>query len=388
MDFEANPDHEALRQGVRDVVAKFDDEYWSACDHDHRFPDDFYQALADGGWLGIAIPEEYGGGGQGITEASLLLQTIAESGAAMNGCSAIHLTIFGMNPVVKHGTPELRNELLPKVVSGEIHVSFGVTEPDAGTDTSRITTRARRDGDDYVVNGRKVWISKAQQADYLLLLTRTTPRDECARPTQGMTLFLTPMDRSAIEVREIPKMGRNAVNSNALFIDDLRIPARYRIGEEGKGFTYLLDGLNPERILIAHEAIGLGRAAVRRAVEYANQRVVFDRPIGKNQGIAFPLAEALMRLDAAELVARKAAWLYDNGRPCGRESNSAKYLASDAGFFAADRAVQTHGGFGYANEYHVERYFREARLMKIAPISQEMVLNYISEHVLGLPRSY
>ncbi|MGQ0481084.1 MAG: acyl-CoA dehydrogenase family protein [Pseudonocardia sp.] len=388
MDFEANPDHEALRQGVRDVVAKFDDEYWSACDHDHRFPDDFYQALADGGWLGIAIPEEYGGGGQGITEASLLLQTIAESGAAMNGCSAIHLTIFGMNPVVKHGTPELRDELLPKVVSGEIHVSFGVTEPDAGTDTSRITTRARRDGDDYVVNGRKVWISKAQQADYLLLLTRTTPRDECARPTQGMTLFLTPMDRSAIEVREIPKMGRNAVNSNALFIDDLRIPARYRIGEEGKGFTYLLDGLNPERILIAHEAIGLGRAAVRRAVEYANQRVVFDRPIGKNQGIAFPLAEALMRLDAAELVARKAAWLYDNGRPCGRESNSAKYLASDAGFFAADRAVQTHGGFGYANEYHVERYFREARLMKIAPISQEMVLNYISEHVLGLPRSY
>jgi acyl-CoA dehydrogenase len=388
VDFEANPDHEALRQGVRDVVAKFDDEYWSACDHDHRFPDDFYQALADGGWLGIAIPEEYGGGGQGITEASLLLQTIAESGAAMNGCSAIHLTIFGMNPVVKHGTPELRDELLPKVVSGEIHVSFGVTEPDAGTDTSRITTRARRDGDDYVVNGRKVWISKAQQADYLLLLTRTTPRDECARPTQGMTLFLTPMDRSAIEVREIPKMGRNAVNSNALFIDDLRIPARYRIGEEGKGFTYLLDGLNPERILIAHEAIGLGRAAVRRAVEYANQRVVFDRPIGKNQGIAFPLAEALMRLDAAELVARKAAWLYDNGRPCGRESNSAKYLASDAGFFAADRAVQTHGGFGYANEYHVERYFREARLMKIAPISQEMVLNYISEHVLGLPRSY
>ena len=388
MDFETNPDHEALRQGVRDVVAKFDDEYWSACDHDHRFPDDFYRALADGGWLGIAIPEEYGGGGQGITEASLLLQTIAESGAAMNGCSAIHLTIFGMNPVVKHGAPELRDELLPKVVSGEIHVSFGVTEPDAGTDTSRITTRARRDGDDYVVNGRKVWISKAQQADYLLLLTRTTPREECARPTEGMTLFLTPMDRSAIEVREIPKMGRNAVNSNALFIDDLRIPARYRIGEEGKGFKYLLDGLNPERILIAHEAIGLGRAAVRRAVEYANQRVVFDRPIGKNQGIAFPLAEATMRLDAAELVSRQAAWLYDNGRPCGRESNSAKFLASDAGFFAADRAVQTHGGFGYANEYHVERYFREARLMKIAPISQEMVLNYISEHVLGLPRSY
>jgi len=388
MDFDTNPDHEALRQGVRDVVAKFDDEYWSACDTDHRFPHEFYTALADGGWLGIAIPEEYGGGGGGITEAALLLQQIAESGAAMNGCSAIHLTIFGMNPVVKHGSPELRHELLPKVVSGEIHVSFGVTEPDAGTDTSRITTRARRDGDDYIVNGRKVWISKAQQADYLLLLTRTTPREECTRPTDGMTLFLSPMDRSAIEVREIPKMGRNAVNSNALFIDNLRIPASHRIGEEGKGFTYLLDGLNPERILISHEAIGIGRAAIRRAVDYANQRIVFDRPIGKNQGVAFPLAEATMRLDAAELVARKAAWLYDNGLPCGRESNTAKYLASDAGFFATDRAMQTHGGFGYAKEYHVERYFREARLMKIAPISQEMVLNYISEHVLGLPRSY
>ncbi|HTK62935.1 MAG TPA: acyl-CoA dehydrogenase family protein [Pseudonocardia sp.] len=388
MDFTPDPDHEALRKGVRDVVSKFDDEYWSACDHDHRFPDEFYTALADGGWLGIAIPEEYGGGGLGITEASLLLQEIAESGAAMNGCSAIHLTIFGMNPVVKHGSPELRSELLPKVVSGEIHVSFGVTEPDAGTDTSRITTRARRDGDDYVVNGRKVWISKAQQADYLLLLTRTTPREECARPTDGMTLFLSPTDRSAIEVREIPKMGRNAVNSNALFIDNLRIPVSHRIGEEGKGFKLLLDGLNPERILLAHEAIGIGRVSIRRAVEYAKQRVVFDRPIGKNQGIAFPLAEATMRLDAAEQVANKAAWLYDHGHPCAREANTAKFLAADAGFFAADRAMQTHGGFGYANEYQVERYFREARLMKIAPISQEMVLNYVSEHVLGLPRSY
>lgn len=388
MDFTPDLDHDALRKGVRDVVSKFDDEYWSACDHDHRFPDEFYKALADGGWLGIAIPEEYGGGGLGITEASLLLQEIAESGAAMNGCSAIHLTIFGMNPVVKHGSPELRRQLLPKVVSGEIHVSFGVTEPDAGTDTSRITTRARRDGDDYVVNGRKVWISKAQQADYLLLLTRTTPREECARPTDGMTLFLSPMDRSAIEVREIPKMGRNAVNSNALFIDNLRIPVSHRIGEEGKGFKLLLDGLNPERILLAHEAIGIGRVSVRRAVEYAKQRVVFDRPIGKNQGIAFPLAEAAMRLDAAEQVANKAAWLYDHGQPCAREANTAKFLAADAGFYAADRAMQTHGGFGYANEYQVERYFREARLMKIAPISQEMVLNYVSEHVLGLPRSY
>ncbi|MFR9802072.1 acyl-CoA dehydrogenase family protein [Pseudonocardia sp. RS010] len=388
MDFEQNEDHDALRKGVREVIARYDDAYWSACDAEHRFPTEFYQTLADGGWLGVAIPEEYGGAGLGITEAALLLQEVASSGAAMNGCSAIHLTLFGMNPLVKHGSVELRQELLPRVVSGDLHVSFAVTEPDAGTDTSRITTRARRDGDGYVVDGRKVWITKAQQAEYLLLLTRTTPLEDCAKRTDGMTLFMAPMDRSAIDVREIPKMGRNAVNSNELFIDGLRVPEACRIGEEGQGFRYLLDGLNPERILLAHESVGIGRSAVDRAVTYAKQRVVFDRPIGQNQGIAFPLAEATMQLDAAELVARKAAWLYDRGRPCAREANSAKYLAADAAFFAADRAVQTHGGFGYAVEYHVERYFREARLMRIAPISQEMVLNYVSEHVLGLPRSY
>lgn len=388
MDFEPVEDHEALRKGIRELVARFDDDYWSACDAEHRFPDEFYATLADGGWLGVAIPEEYGGAGLGITEAALLLQEIATSGAAMNGCSAIHLTLFGMNPVVKHGSPELRSLLLPRVAAGDLHVSFGVTEPDAGTDTSRITTRARRDGDDYVVDGRKVWITKAQQAEYLLLLARTTPLDQCAKRTDGMTLFMAPIDRAAVDIREIPKMGRNAVNSNELFIDGLRVPASCRIGEEGQGFRYLLDGLNPERILLAHEAVGIGRAAVARAVAYANQRVVFDRAIGRNQGVAFPLAEATMQLDAAELVARQAAWLYDHGRPCARAANSAKYLAAEAGFFAADRAVQTHGGFGYAVEYHVERYFREARLMRIAPISQEMVLNYVSEHVLGLPRSY
>ncbi|GAA2536176.1 MULTISPECIES: acyl-CoA dehydrogenase family protein [Pseudonocardia] len=388
MDFDQDEDHDALRRGVRELIARYDDAYWSACDAEHRFPTEFYRTLADGGWLGVAIPEEYGGAGLGITEAALLLQEVASSGAAMNGCSAIHLTLFGMNPLVKHGSAELRRELLPRVVSGDLHVSFAVTEPDAGTDTSRITTRARRDGDGYVVDGRKVWITKAQQAEYLLLLTRTTPLEDCAKRTDGMTLFMAPMDRSAIDVREIPKMGRNAVNSNELFIDGLRVPEACRIGEEGQGFRYLLDGLNPERILLAHESVGIGRSAVDRAVTYARQRVVFDRPIGQNQGIAFPLAEATMRLDAAELVARKAAWLYDRGRPCAREANSAKYLAADAAFFAADRAVQTHGGFGYAVEYHVERYFREARLMRIAPISQEMVLNYVSEHVLGLPRSY
>lgn len=388
MNFDTDPDHEALRVGLRELLTRFDDEYWARCDCEHRFPTEFYQALAAGGWLGVAIPSDYGGAGLGVTEAALLLQEIAASGAAMNGCSAIHLTIFGMNPVVKHGSPELRRQVLPRVVAGDLHVSFAVTEPDAGSDTSRITTRARRDGDNYVIDGRKVWITKAQQAEYLLLLTRTTPLDECTRRMDGMTLFLAPLDRSAVEIREIAKMGRNAVNSNELFIDGLRVPVTNRLGEEGEGFRYLLDGLNPERILLAHESVGIGRAAVRRAVEYAKTRVVFDRPIGQNQGIAFPLAEATMRLDAAELVARKAAWLYDQGRPCAREANTAKYLAADAAFMAADRAVQTHGGFGYAVEYHVERYFREARLMRIAPVSQEMVLNYVSEHVLGLPRTY
>ncbi|OBS01586.1 acyl-CoA dehydrogenase [Mycobacterium gordonae] len=388
MNFDTDPDHEALRAGLRELLTRFDDEYWARCDCEHRFPTEFYEALAAGGWLGVAIPADYGGAGLGVTEAALLLQEIAASGAAMNGCSAIHLTIFGMNPVVKHGSPQLRREVLPRVVAGDLHVSFAVTEPDAGSDTSRITTRARRDGDNYVIDGRKVWITKAQQAEYLLLLTRTTPLEECARRLDGMTLFLAPLDRSAVEIREIAKMGRNAVNSNELFIDGLRVPAENRLGEEGQGFRYLLDGLNPERILLAHESVGIGRAAVRRAVEYAKTRVVFDRPIGQNQGIAFPLAEATMRLDAAELVARKAAWLYDQGRPCAREANTAKYLAAEAAFMAADRAVQTHGGFGYAVEYHVERYFREARLMRIAPVSQEMVLNYVSEHVLGLPRTY
>ncbi|MBI2703526.1 MAG: acyl-CoA/acyl-ACP dehydrogenase [Mycobacterium sp.] len=388
VNFDTDPDHEALRAGLRELLTRFDDEYWARCDCEHRFPTEFYEALAAGGWLGVAIPADYGGAGLGVTEAALLLQEIAASGAAMNGCSAIHLTIFGMNPVVKHGSPQLRREVLPRVVAGDLHVSFAVTEPDAGSDTSRITTRARRDGDNYVIDGRKVWITKAQQAEYLLLLTRTTPLEECARRLDGMTLFLAPLDRSAVEIREIAKMGRNAVNSNELFIDGLRVPAENRLGEEGQGFRYLLDGLNPERILLAHESVGIGRAAVRRAVEYAKTRVVFDRPIGQNQGIAFPLAEATMRLDAAELVARKAAWLYDQGRPCAREANTAKYLAAEAAFMAADRAVQTHGGFGYAVEYHVERYFREARLMRIAPVSQEMVLNYVSEHVLGLPRTY
>jgi acyl-CoA dehydrogenase len=388
MDFELSDDQAQVRNGVRELAATFSDEYWAERDEKHEFPWDFYNAFSEAGWLGIAIPEEYGGGGLGILEASLLLEEVAASGAGMNGCSPMHLTIFGLNTIVKHGSAELRQEILPRAADGSLHVCFGVTEPDAGTDTSRISTFARRSGSDYVISGRKVWITKAGESEKMVLICRTSPRDEATRPTDGMSLFLVDLDSDAVHLRAIPKLGRNAVASYEVFLDELRVPASALIGEEGKGFTYLLDGLNPERILLAHEALGIGRAALRRATRYANERVVFGRPIGMNQGIAFPLAEALMRLDAAELTARHAAWRYDQGLPCGREANTAKYLCAEAGFQAADQAIQTHGGMGYAKEYHVERYFREARLLRLAPVSQEMVLNHIAQHVLHLPRSY
>jgi acyl-CoA dehydrogenase len=385
---EHNPDLAVIRAAVTQVCAQFDDSYWAACEAEHRFPWDFYGAMAEGGWIGIAVPERYGGGGRGIREAAAVLEEVAASGACMNGASAIHLSIFGMHPVVLHGTEEMRQRFLPAVADGSLHVAFGVTEPDAGTDTTRITTRAVRDGDEYVINGRKVWTTKALEADRILLLTRTTPLAECERPTQGMTLFLVDRHSPGVGVTPIDKMGRNAVASCETTYDDVRVPVADRVGDEGRGFQYLLDGLNAERILIAAEAVGIGRAALRRAVDYANERVVFGRPIGKNQGIAFPLAEAHAQLRAASLMIREAASLADAGLPCGEEANLAKYLAAEAGFFAADRAVQTHGGFGYATEYHVERYFREARLPRIAPISQELVLAYVAEHVLGLPRSH
>lgn len=384
----APSDLDLIRSTVAGLCARFDDEYWAACDHDHRFPWDFYRAMADGGWIGIAIPERYGGGGRGILEAAAVLEEVAASGACMNGASAVHMSIFGMQPVVLHGTDEMRARFLPSVADGSLHVAFGVTEPDAGTDTTRITTRAIRDGDEYVITGRKVWTSKALEADRILLLTRTTPLEECAKPTQGMTLFLVDRHADGVGVAPIPKLGRNAVASCETTYDGVRVPVADRVGEEGEGFRYLLDGLNAERILIAAEALGMGRAALRRAVAYANERVVFDRPIGKNQGIAFPLAQAHAQLRAAALMVREAAERCDAGLPCGEEANLAKYLAAEAGFFAADRAVQTHGGFGYATEYHVERYFREARLPRIAPISQELILAYVAEHVLGLPRSH
>jgi acyl-CoA dehydrogenase len=377
-----------IRDAVVRTCAPFDDDYWSKCEIDHRFPREFYDAMAKGGWIGVAIPERYGGGGQGIHHAAVVLEEVAASGACMNGASAIHLSIFGMQPVVLHGTDEQKERFLPAVADGSLHVAFGVTEPDAGTDTTRISTRARRDGDEYVVNGRKVWTSKALEADRILLLTRTTPLEECAKPTQGMTLFLVDRHAPGVSATPISKMGRNAIASCETVYEDVRVPVSDRVGEEGSGFKYLLDGLNAERILVAAEAMGMGRAALRRAVRYACDRVVFDRPIGKNQGIAFPLAEAHAKLRAAGLMIAEAARLFDAGEPCGEEANIAKYLAAEAGFFAADRAVQTHGGFGYATEYHVERYFREARLPRIAPISQELVLAYVAEHVLGLPRSH
>jgi acyl-CoA dehydrogenase len=388
MEFSRSDDHEAIREGIRRICADYPDEYWAAKDEAHEFPWDFYADLAKGGWVGIAIPEEFGGGGQGITEASIMVEEIAASGAAMNGCSAVHLSIFGMEPVRRYASPELANEILPRVASGELHVAFGVTEPDAGTDTTSITTRAVRDGDDYIVHGAKVWTSKATHCEMCLLLVRTTPREEGKKATDGMTLLLVDLQRPEVDIRPIPKLGRNAVVSCEVRYDGLRVPVSRRVGDEGNGFKYLLDGLNPERILIAAEALGIGKAAMRKAVDYAKSRVVFGRPIGQNQGLAFPLAEAHMKLHAAELAIREASWMFDRGMPCGEAANTAKYLAAEAAFFACDRAMQTHGGMGYAREYHVERYWREARLMKIAPVSQEMVCNYISTSVLGLPKSY
>ncbi len=388
MDFALTEEQDMIRDAIRRICTDFPDEYWAKCDEEHTFPWDFYNALAAGGWIGIAIPEEYGGSGKGITEASIILEEVSASGAAMNGASGIHLSIFGMHPVVKYGSEEMKQKYLPRVANGDLHVAFGVTEPDAGTDTTSITTTATLDGDHYIVKGRKVWTTKALDSERVLLLTRTKSKEKVERRSEGMTLLFAELQRPEVSISPIPKVGRNAVATCEVVYDNLPVHVTDRVGEEGKGFRHILDGLNAERILVASEALGIGRAALRRAVNYANERVVFGRPIGQNQGVSFPLGEARMRLDAAELMIRKASWLLDQGLPCGAEANMAKWLAADACFQAADQAVQTHGGFGYAKEFHVERYWREARLMRIAPISQEMVLNYVTEHVLDLPRSY
>lgn len=388
MEFAVNEDLELIRAGVRELCEKFPDEYWDERDRLHEFPWDFYAALAEGGWIGIAIDAQYGGGGRGITEASAILTEIAASGAAMNGCSAVHLSIFGMHPLEKHGSSELKQRYLPKVADGSLHVAFGVTEPDAGTDTLAIRTSAVRDGDHYIVRGAKVWTSKALESDRVLLLVRTTPAEEVARRTDGLSLLMVDLKDPAVSINPIRKAGRNAVASCETIYDGVRVSVDDLVGEEGMGFRYLLDGLNAERVLLSAEAIGIGRAALRRATHYASERVVHGRPIGANQGVAFPLAEAYARLEAAELAMYRAAWAIDAGITAGGYANTAKFLAAEAGFFAADAAMQVHGGFGYAEEFAVARYQREARLLRIAPIPQELVLAYLAQHVLGLPKTY
>jgi acyl-CoA dehydrogenase len=386
MDFSFTPEQLAIQAGIAKLCEKFDAQYWLERDREGGFPEDFYRAVARAGWLGIAMPTQFGGAGLGITEAALMMQAISESGAGFSGASAVHMNIFGLNPVVVFGSEEQNSRWLPPLIRGEHKACFAVTEPDAGLNTAKIATTARRDGDRYILSGRKIWISTAQVADKMLVLARTAAAG--GKPTDGLSLFYTDLDRRFIEAHEIDKMGRKAVDSNLLFIEDLPVPAFDRIGEEGKGFDCILHGLNPERILIAAEAIGLGRAALRRGVAYAKERIVFDRPIGQNQAIQHPLARCWMELEAADLMVFKAASLYDRGEACGAESNAAKYLAAEACFHACEQAMLTHGGMGYAKEYHIERYLREAMIPRLAPVSPQLILCFIAEKVLGLPRSY
>lgn len=387
MDFSYSDDQLDIQRAIEAICKRFDAAYWRTRDEEGGFPHDFHAALAEAGWLGIAMPADCGGAGLGISEAAIVMRTIAASGAGMSGASAVHMNIFGLHPVVVHGTEQQKQRMLPPLIAGRHKACFAVTEPNTGLNTLRLKTRAERKGDRYLVNGQKVWISTAQVADKVLMLARTSDPDP-ARPTHGLTLFYTDFDRARIEVHEIAKHGRKAVDSNQLFIDGLEIPVENRIGEEGRGFNYILDGMNPERILIASEAVGLGRAALARAASYANERIVFDRPIGKNQGVAHPLAERWIELEAADLMVMRAAWLFDQGKPCGAEANAAKYLAAEAGFSACETSVLTHGGMGYSKEFHVERYLREAMLCRIAPVSPQMILNFVAEKVLGLPKSY
>jgi acyl-CoA dehydrogenase len=388
MDFALTGQQEAIRDAIAKTCAVFDDAYWLNKDREGGFPHDFYKALAGGGWLGICVPEAYGGSGLGIAEAAIMMRAIAESGAGMSGASAVHINIFGLNPIVVFGTEEQRRRMLPPMAEGREKACFAVTEPSTGLNTTQLKTRAVAKKGRYIVNGQKVWISTAQAADKILLLARTTPLEEAGRPTRGLSLFYTDFNRQQIKVHEIEKMGRKAVDSNELFFEDFEIPMEDRIGEEGRGFEYILEGMNPERIMIAAEAVGLGKLALSRAAEYAKTRIVFNRPIGQNQAIQHPLAKNWAELEAAWLMVMSAAWQHDKGMPCGAAANAAKYLAGEAGFQACEQAVMTHGGFGYAKAFHVERYLREIMIPRIAPISPQLALSFIAEKVLSLPKSY
>ena len=388
MIIDLSDDQREIHDSVVQICRNFDDHYWSSCDEDARFPEEFYRAMADHGWLGITMPEELGGANLGVTEAAIMMHAVASSGGGQAAASAIHINLFGPHAVVVHGTPEQKERWLRPLIAGEQKACFGVTEPDAGLDTTSIKTFAKRVNDGYVVNGRKMWTSTGQEAHKILLLTRTTPKEDCKKPTDGMTLFYTDLDRTKVEVNRIKKLGRAAVDSNAVFIEDLHIPDEDRVGEEGRGFHYLLDSLNPERVLVGIEAVGIGRDALNRAARYATERVVFGRQIGQNQGIQHPLAEAWTGLEAAYWMCMRAAYLYDAGKPCGAEANAAKFLSARAGFDATTKAVLTHGGMGYAKEYQVERLFRESMLARIAPVTEQMILSFIGEKVLGMPKSY
>jgi len=388
MDIQLSPDQIAIQESVSRICGRFGDDYWTRCDEEARFPEEFYRAMADGGWLGIAMPVELGGSGLGVTEAAVMMHTVGRGGGGYAAASSIHLNIFGPHAIVVHGTEEQKRRMLVPLIKGEQKACFGVTEPNAGLDTTSIETFARRTNEGYIVKGRKVWTTTAQEADKILLLTRTARKEDGKRPTEGMTLFYTTLDRSKVEVRRIPKMGRAAVDSNTVFIDDLFVPDEDRIGEEGKGFRYLLDSLNPERILIAAEAIGLGRDALNRAAIYARERKVFGRPIGQNQGIQHPLAECWAYLESAWWMCLRAASLYDAKQPCGAEANASKLLGARAAFNACTKSMMTHGGMGYAREYQIERLLRESMIPMLAPVSEQLILSFIAENVLGQPKSY
>jgi acyl-CoA dehydrogenase len=388
MDIQLSQDQHAIAENVGRICARFGDDYWSDADTNARFPEEFYRAIADAGWLGICMPVELGGAGLGVTEAAIMMHTVGRGGGGYAAASSIHLNIFGPHAIVVHGTDEQKQRMLVPLIKGEQKACFGVTEPNAGLDTTSIETFARRTNDGYIVQGRKIWTTTAQEADKILLLTRTAKKEDGKRPTEGMTLFYTTLDRTKVEVRRIPKMGRAAVDSNTVFIDDLFVPDEDRIGEEGKGFRYLLDSLNPERILIAAEAIGLGQDALNRAAIYARDRKVFGRPIGQNQGVQHPLAEAWTYLESAWWMTMRAASLYDAKQPCGAEANASKFLGARAAFDACTKAMMAHGGMGYAKEFQIERLLRESMIPRLAPVSEQLILSFIGENVLGLPKSY